>query len=226
MAWGDWIRDGLEVEPSLYAADFMRLGTQIDALLGAGAKVFHFDIGDGHFVPPVTIGPIVLRSIAPTIHAAGGIIDCHLMVDDPRHHFEEIAASGGDSVTFHVETSDDPDAVAAAARAHGLAVGIAFSPQTSPEVAAAFAETASAEIVLCMSIHPGYSGQAFMPEALPRIARLRELVAVPIQVDGGVGEPNARVIHESGASLLVAGSAIFAEPDPPAAYGRIRAACR
>ncbi len=226
MAWSEWIRDGVEVQPSLYAADFMRLGAQIEVLLDAGAKVFHFDIGDAHFVPPVTIGPVVLRSIAPAIHAAGGIVDCHLMVEDPAHHFEELAASGGDSATFHVEATDDPAGVAAAARAHGLAVGVAFNPETSPEAAAAFAGTARAEIVLCMSIHPGYSGQAFMAEALPRIAHLRELVAVPIQVDGGIGEPNARVIRESGATLLVAGNAIFADADPPAAYGRILAACQ
>src|SRR5258708_27635340 len=225
MAWGDWIRDRIEVEPSLYAADFLQLGAQIDALLRAGAKVFHFDIGDGHFVPPVTIGPIVLRSIAPTIHAAGGVIDCHLMVDDPAHHFEEIAASGGDSVTFHVEATTEPAAVAAAARARGLAVGVAFNPETTPEAADAFAEAAVAEIVLCMSIHPGYSGQAFMPDAASRIARLRKLVTVPIQVDGGVGESNARVIHEAGATLLVAGTAIFSAADPPTAYARIRALC-
>ena len=226
MAWSDWIRDGIEVEPSLYAADFMQLGTQIDALLGAGARVFHFDIGDAHFVPPVTIGPIVLRSIAPAIHAAGGVIDCHLMVEDPAHHFEEIAASGGDSVTFHVEAAADPVAVADAARAQNLAVGVAFNPETSPEAAAAVATSARAEIVLCLSIHPGYSGQTFMAEALPRISRLRELVTVPIQVDGGIGETNAPDVHKAGGSLLVAGNAIFADPDPPAAYGRIRAACR
>jgi ribulose-phosphate 3-epimerase len=226
MAWGDWIRDGVEVEPSIYAADFMRLGAQIDALLGAGARVFHFDVGDGHFIPPVTIGPVVLRSIAPAIHAAGGTIDCHLMVDDPAHHFQEIAASGGDSVTFHVEATDDPTGVAAAARTHGLGVGVAFNPETSPEAAAAFAGAAGADIVLCMSIHPGYSGQAFMPEALPRITRLRELVTVPIQVDGGIDASNVRGVREAGAALFVAGAAVFADVDPPAAYGRIRAACR
>ena len=224
MAWGDWIRGGAEVEPSLYAADFMRLGAQIDALLAAGTRVFHFDVGDGHFIPPVTIGPVVLRSIAPAIHAADGVIDCHLMVDDPSHHFEEIAASGGDSVTFHVEATDDPAGVAAAARRHGLAVGIAFNPETSPETAVAFADAAHADIVLCLSIHPGYSGQAFMPEALPRIARLRELVAVPIQVDGGVEASNIGGIRAAGASLFVAGAAVFGDPDPPAAYSRIRAA--
>src|SRR6476659_6703345 len=122
MSWSEWIRDGREIEPSLYAADFWRLGEQIDALLAAGCRVFHFDVGDAHFVPPVTMGPVVLRSIAPMIHAAGGVVDCHLMVSDPAHHFEEFAESGADSVTFHVEATDDPARGGAAARGHGLSV--------------------------------------------------------------------------------------------------------
>ncbi len=224
MAWQNWIRGGAEVEPSLYAADFMRLGEQIEALLAAGTRIFHFDVGDAHFVPPVTIGPVVLRSIAPAIHAAGGVLDCHLMVDDPAHHVAEVAESGGDSVTFHVEATADPQGVAAAARSHGLAVGVAFNPDTSPGEAAAFARAAGADLVLCMSIHPGYSGQSFMPEALERIAELRDLVDVPIQVDGGVGETNARALREAGARLLVVGTAIFGDSDPASAYGRIAAA--
>ena len=223
MAWSDWIRGDAEVEPSLYAANFMRLGAQIEMLLRAGCRIFHFDIGDAHFVPPVTIGPVVLRSIAPAIHAAGGVVDCHLMVDDPAHHFEEIAASGGDSVTFHVEAVRDPAGVAAAARAHGLAIGLAFNPETASAEAAAAARAAGAEIVLCMSIHPGYSGQAFMSEALGRIAQVAPLVGVPVQVDGGVGEDNARALREAGASLLVCGSAIFADADPASAYERLHA---
>jgi ribulose-phosphate 3-epimerase len=221
MGWSDWIRDRVEVEPSLYAGDFTRLGEQLDALLEAGCCIFHFDVGDGHFVPPVTIGPVVLRSIAPMIHAGGGVLDCHLMVSDPAHHFEEIAASGGDSVTFHIEATTDPAGVAAAARAHGLAVGIAFNPGTEPDAAAVAAAEAGVELVLCMSIQPGYSGQAFMPEALPRIARLRTLVDVPIQVDGGIGSSNARAVRDAGASLLVAGSSLFGEPDPATAYRRL-----
>ena len=108
MGWSEWIRGGCEVAPSIYAADFRRLGEQVDALLEAGCRLFHFDCGDGHFVPPVTIGPVVLRSIAPGIHEAGGVIDCHLMVDDPSHHLDEFAASGADSVTFHVEVARRP----------------------------------------------------------------------------------------------------------------------
>lgn len=224
MGWGEWIRGDVEIEPSLYAADFTRLGEQIDALLGAGCRLFHFDVGDGHFVPPVTIGPVVLRSIAPMIHAAGAVLDCHLMVTDPAHHFEEIAESGGDSVTFHVEATDDPAGVAARARSLGLGVGVSFNPATGPEEAAGFAREAGADIVLCMSIEPGYSGQAFMPEALGRISRLAELVDVPIQVDGGVGGGNAHSVRAAGARLLVAGNAVFADSDPAAAYARLAAA--
>ena len=226
MGWSDWIRGPVEVEPSLYAADFRRLGEQVDELLAAGCSIFHFDCGDGHFVPPVTIGPVVLRSIAPGIHAAGGVLDCHLMVTDPVHHFEEFAASGADSVTFHVEVASDPGAVADAARAHGLSVGVVFNPGTSPRMAAAAARAAEAEIVLCMSIVPGYSGQAFKPDALDRIAELATLVDVPIQVDGGVGEDNAAAVREAGATLLVAGSAVFADPSPVDAYRRILAGAR
>jgi len=224
MGWDTWIRGTAEIEPSLYAADFTRLGEQIDGLLEAGCRVFHFDVGDGHFIPPVTIGPIVLRSIAPRIHAADGVVDCHLMVSDPAHHFPEFAESGADSVTFHVEATEDPAGVGAAARALGLAVGVAFNPGTAPADAVAFAGEAEAEMILCMSIVPGYSGQPFLPEAYGRIEELAGLVPIPIQVDGGVGEANVAAVRAAGASLFVAGNAVFADPDPAAAYRRIAAA--
>ena len=152
----------------------------------AGARIFHFDIGDGHFVPPITIGPIVLESISPLVHRLGGRLDCHLMVE-PQRHFEAIAEAGGDSVTFHIEAVRNPAAVARLARQHELQVGLAFKPETEPEQAAEVSEPF--DLVLCMSIEPGYSGQPFMPEALPRIERLRGLLPAekPIQVDGGVG---------------------------------------
>ncbi len=207
----------VEIEPSLYAADFANLGAQIRELLDAGARVFHFDVGDGHFVPPVTIGPVVLRSIAPLIHERGGRIDCHLMVDDPVHHFEEIAASGGDSVTFHVEVVDDAGDVIVEARAHGLGAGVAFNPGTEVEVAAEAANL-GADLCLCMSIVPGYSGQGFMDDAYERIERLRGLVDCRVQVDGGVKASNLRRVRDAGADLLVVGSGIFAEDDLSAAY--------
>ena len=216
MAWREWVRD-VEIEPSLYAADFARLGDQIEQLLDAGAHVFHFDVGDGHFVPPVTIGPVVLRSIAPLIHERGGKLDCHLMVDNPAHHFPEIASSGGDSVTFHVEVAQDVERLLALAREHGLGAGVAFKPQTAVE-AAAEAANLGADLCLCMSIDPGYSGQPFMETAYARIARLRELVDCLIQVDGGVKKENVRAVHDAGADLLVVGSGIFAADDIGQAY--------
>ena len=219
MAWRDWVRT-VEVEPSVYAADFANLGEQVQHLLNSGARVFHFDVGDGHFVPPVTIGPVVLRSIAPMIHAAGGVIDCHLMVDNPAHHFPEIAESGGDSVTFHVEVAEDPSAVLAQAREHGLGAGIAFNPGTEVEVAAE-AANAGADLCLCMSIVPGYSGQELLEDSYTRIERLRSLVDCHVQVDGGVNQENVRAVHDAGADLLVVGSGIFAREDLPRAYRRL-----
>jgi ribulose-phosphate 3-epimerase len=217
VGWDEWGR-GIVVEPSLYAADFSRLGEQIETLLGAGARVFHFDVGDGHFVEPITIGPVVLESISPAVHAAGGVLDCHLMVDNPERHIPQIARAGGDSVTFHVEVAPEPERVVALARAHGLGVGLAFKPGIA--VAAAAAAAADVDLVLCMSIDPGYSGQAFMPDALPRIRELRKAVRedVHVQVDGGIAPENAGAVREAGANLLVAGSAIFAAPDPAAAF--------
>ena len=219
MGWRDWVRT-VEIEPSLYAADFWRLGDQIQHLGHAGARIFHFDIGDGHFIPPVTIGPVVLRSIAPHIHDLGGRIDCHLMVDDPAHHFQELAESGADSVTFHVEAVDDVGAVIAQAREHGLEAGVAFNPETAVE-AAAEAANQGADLCLCMSIKPGYSGQEFMEDAYERITRTRELVDCFVQVDGGVKPENVRTAHEAGADLLVVGTGIFGFEDLPRAYRRL-----
>jgi ribulose-phosphate 3-epimerase len=217
VAWRDWVGT-VEVEPSLYAADFARLGEQIDELLGAGVRVFHYDVGDGHFVEPITIGPIVLESIAERIHAGGGAIDVHLMVDNPERHIPQVARAGGDSVTFHVEVTDEPAALMALAREHGLGAGVSFNPQT--EVARAAAAAEGADLCLCMSINPGYSGQTFMPETLPRIRELRGLLPpeVLVQVDGGIGAGNVREVRDAGAALLVAGSAVFGHGDLRASY--------
>jgi ribulose-phosphate 3-epimerase len=222
VAWNDWVRT-VEVEPSLYAGDFANLGEQIDALMRAGVKVFHFDTGDGHFVEPITIGPIVLQSISKQIHDAGGFVDCHLMTERPEKHFEAFAAAGGDSVTVHYEACEDLPAVVRVARACGLQVGLAFKPETSASYAAHAAMASNVDIVLCMSIEPGYSGQAFMPEALDRVRTLREILPpqVHIQVDGGIGPDNIREVRDAGADLFVAGSSIFAREDLPRAYRRL-----
>jgi ribulose-phosphate 3-epimerase len=229
MGWSEWAGP-VEVEPSIYAADFSRLGEQLGALAAAGARVFHFDAGDGHFIPEITIGPVVAASVAPLVHGWGAALDCHLMVSEPERHFDAFARAGADHVTFHVEVCDDPPRALAAARALGLGAGIVFNPGTAVDEAVAAAD--GADLVLCMSIEPGYSGQRFQPEALGRIRRLRSLLPpdVRVQVDGGVNADTIVAAHEAGADLLVAGSAIFWRDDPVSGYeelaGLVREAAR
>ena len=168
-----------------------------------------------------TIGPIVLQAVSPLIHKFEGVVDCHLMVTNPEHHFEMIKKAGGDSVTFHVEACEEPWKAIKLARDLGLGVGVAFKPETSVEDAVG--ASIGADLVLCMSIHPGYSGQEFMPESLERIAALRSQLHqnLYVQVDGGVGEGNIGEIRRAGAQAAVAGSAIFGGEDYPRAYRQL-----
>ena len=168
------------------------------------------------------MGPIVLQSISPLIHRYEGAVDVHLMVENPAKYFESIAAAGGDSATFHFEAVDDVPATIAAAREHGLQVGVAFNPETEPEQVAAVA--ADADLVLCMAIHPGYSGQPFRPETYERVRRLR--AALPERrADPGrrrrQRSTTIRGLYDEGVRLLVAGSAIFEFEDLPRAYRRL-----
>jgi ribulose-phosphate 3-epimerase len=222
MGWNDWVRT-VEVEPSLYAADFSRLGEQIDVLLRAGVRVFHFDVGDGHFVEPITMGPIVLQWISPIIHAAEGFVDCHLMTETPERHFAAIKRAGGDSVTVHYEACPDLNSVVLDARTLDLQIGLAFKPETSAAYAAHAAITSHVDMVLCMSIEPGYSGQEFMPETLDRIRVVRSVLPreVPVQVDGGIGPENIKAVRDAGATLFVAGTSIFGREDLPRSYRRL-----
>jgi ribulose-phosphate 3-epimerase len=220
MPWSDWIRT-VEIEPSLYGADFAHLGLQIETLLRAECRIFHFDVGDGHFVEPITMGPIVLESISPLVHEYEGAIDVHLMVENPAKYFPAVAEAGGDSVTFHYEAVSDVAATIRAAREQELQVGVAFNPETEPEDVAAVA--GDADIVLCMSIHPGYSGQPFLEQTYGRLRRLRLALAphIHVQVDGGISQHNVREAFDAGATLLVAASAIFDREDLPRAYRRL-----
>jgi ribulose-phosphate 3-epimerase len=222
VPWAEWIRT-VEIEPSLYAADFAHLGDQVDSLLRTGARIFHYDIGDGHFVEPITMGPIVLASISELIHGMGGVVDCHLMTEAPEKHFRALAEAGGDSVTVHIEAVEDLAGVVRAARAHQLQVGLAVKPASNVDDAARAALDGNVDLVLCMSVEPGYSGQAFLPGSLERLRRLRELLPsqVYVQVDGGIGTDNVRAAHKAGADLLVAASAIFTGDDLPRAYRRL-----
>jgi ribulose-phosphate 3-epimerase len=192
-------------------------------LVRTGARIFHFDVGDGHFVEPITMGPIVLQSISRLIHEGGAYVDCHLMTEFPEKHFTAIKEAGGDSVTVHYEACDDVPSVVRAAREHELQIGLAFKPETSAAYAAHAGLSSGVDMVLVMSIEPGYSGQEFMPEALDRIRTVKSILPrnVPIQVDGGIGPDNIRAAYDAGARLLVAGTSIFGREDLPRAYRRL-----
>lgn len=211
------------VAPSILSADFARLGAQIEEVMDAGARVIHFDVMDGHFVPPITIGPLVLSGIADQVHAAGGVVDVHLMIEAPERQIEDFAKAGADSITFHEEATPHANRTLHAIRELGCLAGVAINPGTPPE---ALAELRGyADIVLCMTVNPGWGGQSFIASSPDKVERLRPLVGdACIEVDGGVDTATAGPIAAAGASLFVAGSAVFGAADPAAAYTAIAAA--
>ncbi len=211
------------VAPSILSADFSRLGSQVDEVLEAGARVIHVDVMDGHFVPPITIGPLVAGAIADEVHAAGAAIDVHLMIEQPERQIEAFAAAGADSITFHAEATAHANRTLAAIRELGCLAGIAINPGTPAEALAELRDLA--DVVLCMTVNPGWGGQAFIPGSPDKVARLAPLVGgAKIEVDGGIDASTAGSVAQAGASLFVAGSAVFGADDPAAAYAEIAAA--
>ncbi len=219
---------GRRIAPSILSADFARLGSQIEEVMDAGARVIHVDVMDGHFVPPITIGPLIVSAIAEQVHAAGGVLDCHLMIADPESQVGEFVSAGADSITFHVEATPHPHRLLGAIREAGCLAGLALNPGTPVSAAEDVAELA--DILLCMTVNPGWGGQKFISTSAGKIERLRALTtsagesAPMIEADGGVDPSTAPAVAAAGTDLFVAGSAIFGKPDPAAAYAEIAAA--
>jgi ribulose-phosphate 3-epimerase len=211
------------VAPSILSADFSGLGSAVAEVMDAGARVIHVDVMDGHFVPPITIGPLVAGSIADQVHDAGGAIDVHLMIAEPDRHIEAFAAAGADSITFHEEATPHANRTLAAIRELGCLAGVALNPGTPATHVSEL--RGLADIVLCMTVNPGWGGQEFIAGSPDKIARLSEIVGdARIEVDGGIDAATAGLVADAGASLFVAGSAVFGADDPAAAYAEIAAA--
>jgi ribulose-phosphate 3-epimerase len=211
------------VAPSILSADMSRLGSQIEEVMAAGARVIHFDVMDGHFVPPITIGPLVLGAIADQVHDAGGAVDVHLMIAAPEGQIADFAEAGADSITFHEEATPHAHRTLAAVRELGCLAGVAINPGTPVEAVREL--RGMADVVLCMTVNPGWGGQSFIAASPDKVERLAPLVGeARIEVDGGVDATTAGSLAAAGAHLFVAGSAVFGADDPAAAYAEIAAA--
>ena len=207
--------------PSILSADFARLGAQVAEVMDVGARVIHVDVMDGHFVPPITIGPLIAAAIADQVHDAGGVLDVHLMIERPEHQVAEFARAGADSITIHAEATPHLNYALNAIRDLGCAAAATINPGT-PSIALSQV-TDVLDLVLCMSVNPGWGGQPFILSSLAKLAELRELLPgdVALEVDGGVSLDTASQCVSAGANLLVAGSAIFKSSDPAEMYSKL-----
>lgn len=214
----------IEVVPSILSSDFAKLADEIAEIESAGVKMVHLDIMDGHFVPNMTIGPPVVAKLRQHDHDL--VFDCHLMITEPARFIESFAEAGANHITFHIEVTDKPREIIDKLHALGCTAGVCLNPDTPVEAIEKVAPLC--DMVLVMTVHPGFGAQEFMPEAAKKIIRVREIVGpdIRVEVDGGIDPEKTPIVVSYGADTLVAGHAIFSQTDRVAAINAIRDAAK
>jgi ribulose-phosphate 3-epimerase len=212
-----------EIAPSLLPSDFSHLAEQVELVMDAGAKVMHVDVMDGHFVPPITIGPLIVESIRELVHKRGGILDCHLMIERPERQVEAFAKAGADVITIHPEATPHIHYALRMIREAGCAAGVVINPGTPVEAVEPVAEII--DLCLLMSVNPGWGGQRYIPTSTGRLARLRAVLPpqVVLEVDGGITLETIDEAKDAGTDLFVVGSSVFGAADPAAAFKALAA---
>jgi ribulose-phosphate 3-epimerase len=211
----------IHIAPSILSADFSHLGDDVETVLNAGARVVHVDVMDGHFVPNITLGPLVVAALQPLVHGAGALIDVHLMIEHPERYVDSFAAAGANVITVHQEACVHLHRVLTQIREAGAAAGVALNPATPVETLAEVRE--HCDMVLVMSVNPGFGGQRFIETSRAKLERTRAYfpARVALELDGGVTALNAGALAAAGANLLVAGSSVFGGPDVEERYAAL-----
>jgi ribulose-phosphate 3-epimerase len=209
------------VAPSILSADFAHLSQQVADVMDAGARVIHCDVMDGHFVPPITLGPLIVGSLADQVHGAGGMLDVHLMIERPERQVAEFAKAGADMISIHWEATPHVNYTLNAVRDAGCLASLVLTPATPAEVVVDVLD--ELDNLLCMTVNPGWGGQAFIEHSIQKLGRLRDLLpaGLSLEVDGGIDVTTAPRCRQAGATLFVAGSAVFGSPDPGKSYEEI-----
>ncbi len=213
----------IEIAPSILSADFARLADEIAVVESAGVNIVHLDVMDGHFVPNITVGRPVIAKLRRCSTLA---FDCHLMISEPAEYAERFVDAGADHITFHVEAAPEPAKLIEKLHELGCSAGICLNPETPVE---SIRQTAPlCDMVLVMTVHPGFGAQKFIPEAAAKVAPVRQLVgpAIRIEVDGGIDPTTVPTVVSYGADTIVAGNAVFGKKDRIAAINAIREACK
>jgi len=213
----------IEIAPSILSADFARLADEIAVVESAGVNIVHLDVMDGHFVPNITIGPPVIAKLRKYSKLA---FDSHLMISEPDKYIERFVEAGANHITFHIETTDEPEKIIDKLHELGCTAGVCLNPDTKVQTIEKVAPFC--DMVLVMTVHPGFGAQKFMPEAAKKVIKVREIVGpdIRVEVDGGVNPQNTPTLVSYGADTLVAGNAIFTKSDRIAAINALRDAAK